>query len=148
MTRVAALAGGLSFGLGLTVSGMTNPEVVLAFLTLNANWNPTLIAVLVSAVLVTAAGYRLVARRGAPLFDRTFHTPAAKAIDTRLLAGAGLFGVGWGIAGYCPGPALVGAFTLDPRALTFCAGMLLGAWGFQRMDLRGALAPSAEGGSD
>ncbi len=147
MMRLAALGSGLAFGLGLTLSGMTDPEVVLGFLTLNADWNPTLIAVLVSAVSVTAVGYQVVERRGAPLMDSTFHSPAATAVDGRLLIGAGLFGAGWGLAGYCPGPALVGALTLDPRALACCAGMLLGAWGFQRLELRIAPAAALEDGA-
>ena len=136
MSGWAALLAGLVFGLGLTLSGMTNPDKVLAFLTLSEHWDPTLIAVLASAVSVTAIGYALVGRLPAPLFDSRFHAPTERGIDARLVAGAVIFGVGWGIAGYCPGPAIVGALTLDPRAAVFLAAMLVGAVGFRFVDRR------------
>ena len=126
MKNLSALIAGILFGAGLVVSGMTDPEVVLAFLTLGANWNPTLIFVLGAAVLVAVAGYRLAGRRQAPLFDAEFHAPSSTTIDARLLGGAAVFGLGWGIAGYCPGPALVGFMTLDPRAAVFLAAFVAG----------------------
>lgn len=129
MNNVSALVAGILFGAGLVVAGMTDPAKVLAFLTLNTNWDPTLIFVLGSAVVVASIGYALVGRRAAPLFEDEFHAPLSTLIDRRLLGGAAVFGLGWGIAGFCPGPALVGLMTFDPRAaiflLAFVAGLLI-----------------------
>lgn len=131
MKNLAALLAGLLFGAGLVIGGMTDPAKVLAFLTLNAAWDPTLMFVLGGALVTAAMGYRLAGHRTAPLFDAAFHAPRAMQVDRRLLAGAATFGIGWGLTGFCPGPALVGAMTLDPRAgvflLTFGAGVLLHA---------------------
>ncbi|MDH3642030.1 MAG: YeeE/YedE family protein [Gammaproteobacteria bacterium] len=128
---IAALIGGIVFGTGLSVSGMSDPEVVLGFLTVDGGWNPALLLVMASAVTVTALGYLAIGRRSAPLFDTRFHPPARTAIDGRLLLGAIIFGIGWGVAGYCPGPAIVGAFTLDPRALVFLPGFIVGMLAFE-----------------
>jgi len=122
----AALVGGIVFGIGLVVSGMTNPEKVIAFLTLNNSWDASLIFVMGSALIVASIGYRLANQRSAPLFELDFHAPAAQVIDKRLLGGSALFGIGWAFSGYCPGPAIVGAFTLDARALVFLAAYLAG----------------------
>ncbi len=123
---LAALAGGILFGLGLVISGMTDPLKVIAFLKLAAGWNPALIFVMGSALLVSALGYLVARGRAKPLLAEQFLLPTSSGIDARLVGGAALFGVGWGLSGYCPGPALVGAFTLDTRALTFFAAFLLG----------------------
>ncbi len=127
--RISALLGGLIFGAGLVVSGMTDPQKVLAFLTLNAHWDPALIFVMGSAVLVATAGFALTRRRVKPLFDEIFRTPVNTVIDKRLISGAAVFGVGWGVAGFCPGPALVGVMNGDLRAgvfvLAFVVGMML-----------------------
>jgi uncharacterized membrane protein YedE/YeeE len=129
MNNISGLIAGMLFGAGLVIAGMTDPDKVLAFLTLNQYWDPTLIFVLGSAVVVTFIGYRLVGMRAAPLFDEEFHAPGSSLIDRRLLGGAAVFGLGWGVAGFCPGPALVGLMTLDPRAavflVAFVAGMLI-----------------------
>jgi uncharacterized membrane protein YedE/YeeE len=126
----AAISGAL-FGAGLVISGMTDPEVVLAFLTLNQHWNPALIAVMGSAVIVASVGFAFARRRGRPVFTETFSEPASSDIDVRLLAGAAIFGIGWGLSGYCPGPALVGAASLDYRALLFIVAYGLGMWFYQ-----------------
>jgi uncharacterized membrane protein YedE/YeeE len=131
--KLAALLGGIVFGLGLTVSGMTEPDNIIAFLRLGPGWNPALVLVMGSAFAVTAIGYALVQRRSGPLFESSFSLPKSTAIDVRLLGGAGLFGVGWGLAGYCPGPAIVGAFGLDPRAVVFFAAFLVGAFGYRSL---------------
>ena len=128
---IAALIGGIVFGTGLSVSGMSDPQVVLGFLTLDSGWNPALLLVMASAVTVTGLGYLAIGRRSAPLFDAQFHLPASTAIDGRLLLGSIIFGIGWGVAGYCPGPAIVGAFTLDPRALVFLPGFIVGMLAFE-----------------
>ena len=124
--RSAALIAGIIFGIGLVVSGMTNPDKVIAFLTLNSSWDASLIFVMGSALVVAGIGYRLTNKRSAPLFEQDFHAPAAQVIDRRLLVGSALFGIGWAFSGYCPGPAIVGAFTLDARALVFMAAYLAG----------------------
>lgn len=131
---IAALAGGIIFGLGLTVSQMANPQVVLSFLTLDAGWNPALMLVMGGAVLVTFIGYRLIFSRGKPMYDEQFRLPQRGDIDKRLVAGATLFGVGWGITGYCPGPALVGAFLLDSRALVFVGAFIVGVALFEVLE--------------
>ena len=125
-TLLCATLSGLLFGAGLAISGMTQPEVVLAFLTLDSNWNPALMLVMGSAVSVSAVGYALARRREKPLLDARYHEPTARQVDLRLLSGAGIFGVGWALSGYCPGPALVGAASLDYRALVFLAAYLGG----------------------
>jgi uncharacterized membrane protein YedE/YeeE len=134
MSKLAsALVSGIIFGLGLTLSGMTNPDKVLAFLTLDRSWDATLIFVLISALITTAIGYAIVDKRSQPLCDSEFHKPGKTAIDGRLLGGAMLFGLGWGLAGYCPGPAIVGALTLDPRAWIFAAGLVAGMPAFEKL---------------
>ena len=134
MSNIAALIAGTLFGLGLVISGMTDPANVLAFLTLGASWNPNLAVVMASALAVAAVGYALAGRRQAPLWSTTFHLPTNRQIDARLLAGAGLFGLGWGFSGYCPGPALVGAIALDGRALLFMLAFVVGAVLFELFD--------------
>lgn len=132
MKNFSALLAGILFGGGLVVAGMTDPLKVLAFLTLGAGWDPTLIFVMGSAVVVTFLGYRLAGTRAAPLFDTQFHTPASPVIDKRLLGGAAMFGVGWGLAGFCPGPALVGLMTLDARAAVFVAAYVAGVMIYEK----------------
>lgn len=132
MKNISALIAGILFGAGLVVAGMTNPDVVLAFLTLNENWDSTLMFVLGAAVIVAAVGYQLVGKRSSPLFDADFHAPTSTLIDRRLIGGAVLFGLGWGLAGFCPGPALVGVMTLDPRAAVFLVAFVVGMVLFER----------------
>jgi uncharacterized membrane protein YedE/YeeE len=131
MGPFAALLAGAVFGLGLSVSGMADPTIVLAFLTLDSGWNASLLVVMAAAVTVTTIGYRLAGSRAAPLLDSEFHAPARRDIDRRLILGAIVFGAGWGLAGYCPGPAIVGALTLDPRALAFLPGFVVGMIAFE-----------------
>jgi len=123
----AALVGGLLFGAGLAVSQMVNPNKVLGFLDLAGPWDPSLALVMAGALAVTALGYRvLMARRQAPLCDQRFYLPEKRVIDRPLLMGASLFGIGWGMAGYCPGPA-VAALVINPReALLMLLGIGLG----------------------
>lgn len=127
MKILFALLSGLLFGVGLSLGGMTQPEVVLGFLDLFDQWNPQLAFVMASAVITTAVGYRLVLRRQRPLLESAFQLPSARRIDTRLLVGAALFGIGWGLAGYCPGPALasLGAGSVSLVVLIAC---MLAGW--------------------
>ncbi|MFK7913576.1 MAG: DUF6691 family protein [Pseudomonadales bacterium] len=128
MTQLTALAAGIVFGLGLAISGMTNPANVIAFLNVAADWQPALLFVMGTAVLTTFVGYRLLGRRSQPWFDEEFRTPTNSAIDARLLTGATLFGCGWGISGFCPGPAIVSAWLAEPTAWIFLGAYLLGSF--------------------
>lgn len=123
---LAALAAGALFGLGLAMSGMTDPRRVLGFLDLFGDFDPTLVFVLAGAVATTTLLFRFVLRRGSPLLAETFHLSSLRHVDRRLLGGAALFGVGWGIAGYCPGPALAGLGIVSEEAVWFVPAMLAG----------------------
>lgn len=122
---VAAVAGAM-FGAGLLLAGMTRPDKVLGFLDVTGAWDPTLAFVMVGAIAVHAIAYRLIRRRPSPLLDARFHWPPGDGLDRRLLAGAAIFGVGWGLAGFCPGPALVAAVTGATSSLVFVAAMIAG----------------------
>jgi hypothetical protein len=115
---------GLLFGGGLTVSQMVNPEKVISFLDITGSWDPSLAFVMGGALIVTALGYKLVLKRKGPLFDDRFRLPTRKDIDAPLLVGAALFGVGWGLAGLCPGPALASASFAGPNAYIFVGTMI------------------------
>lgn len=127
MRSLAAFFAGLTLGVGLIVSGMVSPSKVIGFLDLAGHWDPSLAFVMGGALAVSAVGFAWARRRGrAALGDEALSLPARAPIDRRLLAGAALFGVGWGIGGFCPGPGLVGVATLAPDALVFTAAMLAG----------------------
>lgn len=115
---------GLIFGLGIALSGMINPAKVLNFFDVAGPWDPSLAFVMGGAVIVTFLGYRLVLRRHRPVLDDRFHLPKASAIDARLIGGAAVFGLGWGIAGFCPGGALPALGTGRGDVLLFVAAML------------------------
>ena len=123
---IAALASGALFGTGLAMSGMTDPRRVLGFLDMFGAFDPTLLFVLGGAVMTTVVLFRFVLRRGNPVLASTFHLSNLRHIDSRLLAGAAIFGVGWGIAGYCPGPALAGLGVGSREALWFVPAMIIG----------------------
>ena len=122
----AAFAGGLVFGVGLVVAGMTDPAKVLGFLDVAGAWDPSLALVMVGAIGVHAILSRVVKRRRAPLLDARVHPPRSRTVDERLVVGAALFGVGWGLAGYCPGPGLVSLAGARTGALAFVGAMLAG----------------------
>ena len=124
----AAFASGALFGAGLAISGMTNRFVVLGFLDVFGAFDPTLLFVMGGAVAVTAIAFRRVLKRPAPACGGGFHVPAADALDTRLIAGAAIFGIGWGLAGFCPGPVLVGAAAGLRDAWIFVPAMLAGSF--------------------
>lgn len=137
---LASLLAGVVFGVGLTVSQMINPDKVLGFLDLAGPWDASLLLVLGGAVTVSAVLFRLVLRRATPVLDDHFHLPTTSVIDTRLLTGSALFGVGWGLAGYCPGPAVASLAFANPEALWLLPAIWLGA-GLQRwLDQRQQLA--------
>lgn len=124
--HIVALVTGIIFGLGLAVSGMINPEKVLGFLDIAGNWDPSLALVMGGAVGVTLLTFRVVLKLPKPLFGTRFEIPASAAVDTPLLVGATIFGIGWGIAGYCPGPAIASLTmgTLEP--VVFVAAFIVG----------------------
>lgn len=126
MAPVLAFVIGLVFGVGLLVSGMTDVAKVLAFLDLAGAWDPSLAVVMATAVPVAAAGFVLARHRATPLVEATFHAPTARALDRRLVFGSLAFGVGWGLVGLCPGPALVVAGSGSRAALVFVAAMIAG----------------------
>lgn len=129
----AGYLAGLLFGLGLAISGMTDPARVLGFLDIAGAWDPTLIFVLGAAVGTTFVGYRLVFARGTPLFSTQFQLPTKQELDAKLLGGAALFGVGWGLSGYCPGPAIASMGGLTLPLLALLAAMVVGWWIAQRL---------------
>lgn len=123
---LAAAITGLLFGAGLLISDMTNPERVLAFLDVAGAWDPTLAWVMAAALLPMALAWRIRARWLRPVLDQRFHLPTRRKADGQLLLGAALFGVGWGMVGLCPGPALAGLTQPSPHLLLFVAAMLAG----------------------
>jgi uncharacterized protein len=128
---IAAGLSGVLFGLGLTISGMIDPAKVLGFLDIAGDWDPSLLLVLGGAVVTATIGFRLVQRRSAPLFAKRFHLPSPAAIDAKLILGATLFGVGWGLVGLCPGPAMAALLADGWQVALFAAAMLLGMVGFR-----------------
>lgn len=130
MTIVAMLAG-IIFGFGLILSGMVNPSVVLAFLDIAGDWNPSLLWVMGGAVAVSAVAFAAAKRRKQSWLGTPMQIPAAAKIDKRLLMGSLLFGMGWGIAGICPGPALVLLGSGSEQAIVFLIAMLLGMGVFE-----------------
>ncbi len=123
---VVAFACGVIFAFGLGVGGMTQPACVLAFLDVTGDWDPRLAFVMLGAIAVYAPAYRLVTQRGRPLLASSFALPARRKIDGSLVTGAVLFGIGWGLAGLCPGPALTSLGSGEPAAILFVAAMLVG----------------------
>ena len=122
---IVGLIAGVVFGLGLAISEMTNPTKILAFLNVLGDWDPSLLLVMASAVTVTWIGYR-VKPGSAPLLDTSFHLPTATTLDRSLLAGAAIFGLGWGLGGYCPGPAIASLGSAKPQVFLFIAALLAG----------------------
>jgi len=117
---------GLLFGAGLTVSQMVNPQKVTDFLDFFGRWDPSLALVMAASLAVTGAFYRLILRRPRPLFAAEFHVPTTRTIDARLIGGSALFGVGWGLAGFCPGPAVASLAYGRSESLLFVTAMIAG----------------------
>jgi uncharacterized membrane protein YedE/YeeE len=133
MVILVQFAIGLLLGLGLVIAGMSDPAKVLNFLDVGAipagTWDASLAFVMAGAIAVTAAGYRLVLRRDGPVLGDLFHLPTKQDIDGRILAGPAIFGIGWGLAGFCPGPALTALTTGGTPAWIFVAAMFAGMAG-------------------
>ena len=134
MLTVSSLLAGLVFGLGLILSGMANPAKVLGFLDLGGRWDPSLAVVMAGAIAIGAIAFRVARTRNSTVFGAPMQLPRSQRIDRRLLAGAVLFGVGWGIAGFCPGPALVAFGMGDIKAIVFVGAMLGGMGNFRFFD--------------
>jgi uncharacterized membrane protein YedE/YeeE len=141
---LAAGAAGVMFGLGLAVSGMTRPAKVIGFLDVTGDWDPSLIGVMGGAVWIYAIVHLAVRRRRSPLLAESFALPTRRDIDARLVAGAAIFGVGWGLAGYCPGPALTSLVGGSSSALVFVLAMIAAMGATARIE-RAVLSPSTPG---
>ena len=124
--RLSALVVGLLFGLGLMLAGMTDPGKVIGFLDLAGNWDPSLAFVMGGAIAVGLGAFALARRRTVAFLGGAMHLPTARDIDARLLSGSLLFGIGWGLGGFCPGPALVSFATGNSKAIGFVIAMLVG----------------------
>jgi uncharacterized membrane protein YedE/YeeE len=135
MQRLTEFAVGLLFGLGLIVSGMTDPGKVLGFLDLFGAWDPSLAFVMGGAILVGLGAFTVAKRRTTSFLGGAMHLPQRRDIDRRLVVGSLTFGVGWGLAGFCPGPALVSLGTLQPKALVFVLAMLVGMAIYELVEL-------------
>ena len=134
MSLAVSFALGLLFGLGLVVSGMANPAKVLGFLDLAGAWDPSLALVMAGAIAVGVVGFAVAGRRARSWLGLPMRLPSSRNVDRRLVAGGLLFGIGWGLAGYCPGPALASLGFGGWRALVFVAAMLVGMAIFRFLD--------------
>jgi uncharacterized membrane protein YedE/YeeE len=126
MGKLATLLSGLLFGTGLTISGMVNPMKILNFLDISGPWDATLIFVMGAGLAVTLLGYQIIFKRNAPLFATSFRLPTSQDIDVNLLGGAALFGLGWGLTGFCPGPAIASVVFGKTESITFVIAMAAG----------------------
>ena len=129
--RISEFVVGLLFGLGLMLAGMTDPAKVIGFLDLLGNWDPSLALVMAGAIAVGAGAFAVARQRTTNLLGGALHLPTSQQIDKPLVIGAALFGAGWGLAGFCPGPAIVSMASGQTKAIVFVAFMLLGMWGFE-----------------
>ena len=144
MFVLTSLLTGLVFGLGLIVSGMANPAKVLGFLDVGGAWDPSLALVMAGAIAVGFAAFFFAKKRTLSLLGAEMKLPTASPIDRRLVTGSALFGIGWGIAGFCPGPGLVALGMGESKALVFVAAMLVGMAVYELLELRRpAMAPRA-----
>lgn len=128
LKMLIALVAGALFGVGLALAGMTNPIKVQDFLDISGRWDHSLAFVMGGAVLITLVNFTLLLRRGKPWLAERFFLPRATDLDRNLLGGAALFGIGWGLTGYCPGPALASLASINHEVWLFVPAMLLGGW--------------------
>lgn len=142
MSFVVNLALGLLFGIGLVVSGMSDPAKVLNFLDLFGSWDPSLAFVMGGAVIAAFVGYRLVFKRQKPLVANSYQLPAKKEIDRPLLLGSAIFGIGWGLGGFCPGPALTATMLGAAGTYAFVPMMFVGMWLARAYAARRVAAPA------
>jgi uncharacterized protein len=143
MSNLASFAAGLVFGIGLLVSGMANPAKVIGFLDLAGAWDPSLALVMAGAVAVASVAFAVAARRTSTFMGTPLQLSASRAIDARLVLGGAAFGVGWGLAGFCPGPALVALGAASGDAAVFVGAMLGGMLLFELLERRAGRRPAA-----
>jgi uncharacterized membrane protein YedE/YeeE len=136
MLAIAAFVAGLVFGLGLLLSGMADPAKVLGFLDLAGSWDPSLALVMAGAIAVGLVAFAIARRRTVSLLGATMRLPTNRVVDRRLVLGSGLFGAGWGLAGFCPGPALVALGMGQAKAGVFVLAMLAGMGLFELFEAR------------
>ena len=134
MTLLVSLLTGLVFGIGLIVSGMADPAKVLGFLDLAGAWDPSLAFVMAGAIVVSAVAFAMARRRTVSLLGAEMKLPTARQIDRRLVLGSVVFGIGWGVAGFCPGPSLVALGMGEAKAAVFVAAMLVGMGVFELLE--------------
>ncbi len=125
-TTLFALFSGLLFGFGISLSGMTNPNTVIGFLDITGDWNASLMFVLLSAVTTTFISFKWILKQQKPVCDSAFHLPQKTKVDKQLITGAAIFGIGWGMAGYCPGAVLAAMTSLNQEVFIFIFAMLIG----------------------
>ena len=147
MAILLSFLSGLVFAIGLGISGMTNPNKVTGFLNLVGDWDPSLMLVLAGATCTYFIGHLLIVKRQKPILDETFHLPTRRDIDKRLVLGGALFGLGWGLVGFCPGPALVALVSGHSSVLIFVVSMGIGMVVFDSMGKRQTAAPTPQTGA-
>ena len=143
MERISEFVVGLLFGLGLILAGMTDPAKVVGFLDLAGAWDPSLALVMGGAILVGLFAFGAAKRRTTNMFGGAMQLPTSRDIDRRLIAGSVMFGAGWGLAGFCPGPAIVSMASGQPKALVFVLAMVAGMILFDFLDRLGRSSPAA-----
>jgi uncharacterized membrane protein YedE/YeeE len=134
LLRATELLTGLLFGLGLMASGMTDPGKVIGFLDLFGTWDPSLALVMGGAIMVGVFAFAVAKKRTTTFLGGVMRVPTSTHLDKRLVLGSLMFGAGWGLAGFCPGPAMVSMADGQPKALLFVVAMLVGMWGFELME--------------
>jgi uncharacterized membrane protein YedE/YeeE len=148
MVALCAFIAGLAFGIGLLVSGMANPAKVLGFLDLAGRWDPTLALVMAGAVAVGLVGFGIAGKRPTTLLGAPMQLPTTRVIDRRLILGSMTFGIGWGLAGFCPGPALVALGAGQFKAVVFVAAMVAGMFVFDLIERARAAGVAGTGSAD
>jgi uncharacterized membrane protein YedE/YeeE len=128
MYNLISFVNGIIFGAGLTISNMINPYKVINFLDITSHWDPTLLVVMVAALITTFIGYYIISLFSKPVFDESFHISKKSRISKRLILGSMIFGIGWGMAGYCPGPSVTALSTLNLDPFYFVIGMVIGSF--------------------
>jgi hypothetical protein len=134
LAYLLAFLSGTLFAIGLGISGMTLPQKVIGFLDFAGSWDPSLAFVMIGSAGVYMLFYRRIRRRSHPLFDTSFHVPTRSDIDRRLVTGAALFGIGWGLVGLCPGPAMTALVSGQSKTLIFFVSMIAGMYAFRTVD--------------
>jgi uncharacterized membrane protein YedE/YeeE len=144
MMLFTALLAGLVFGVGLIISGMVNPAKVLGFLDLAGAWDPSLVFVMAGAIAIAAIGFAMVRRRTRSVLGAELMLPTKRDIDRRLVIGSAAFGIGWGVGGFCPGPAIVALGAGEVKALVFVAAMVAGMLLFEVIERRARVSMRAQ----